>query len=76
MPNDDRTGDDGKAFRVMLGWQHIGNAWERQSMGEPPRDYLRVIINDPLCPISAVLFPDENGETGRLCYRPDRNGCA
>lgn len=76
VPNDDRVDDAAVAFRVMLGWQHIGNAWERQSLGERPRDYLRVIINDPLVTISAVLFPDEGSETARLCWRPDRDGAA
>ena len=74
VPNDDRVSDGAPAFRVMLGWQHIGDAWERTSLGEPPRDYLRVIIDDPLCPLRVVLFPDENGETARLCWRPDRHG--
>src|SRR3546814_2610681 len=28
VPNDDRSSDDAPAFRVMLGRQRIGDAWE------------------------------------------------
>lgn len=66
VPNDDRIGDDAPAFRVMLGWQTIGEAWEKQSRSDPPHDYLRVRIDDPLCPISAALFPDPEGLTAKL----------
>ena len=65
-PNDNRTSDNAPAFRVMLGWQVIGEAWEKQSWSDPPRDYLRVRIDDPMCQISAVLFTDDEGLTARL----------
>ena len=66
VPNDDRVNDNAPAFRVMLGWQAIGDAWEKESRSDPPRDYLRVRIDDPFCPFSAVLFPDREGLTARL----------
>lgn len=66
VPNDNRVSDNAPAFRVMLGWQVIGEAWERRSRSDPPRDYLRVRIDDPLCPIGAALFPDDEGLTARL----------
>ena len=68
VPNNDRISDSAPAFRVMLGWQHIGDAWERQSRSDPPRDYWRVRIDDPLCPISGVLFADEEADTARLMW--------
>ncbi|AEG50386.1 protein of unknown function DUF736 [Sphingobium chlorophenolicum L-1] len=68
VPNDDRVGDNAPAFRVMLGWQHIGEAWDRQSRSDPPRDYLRVRIDDPLCPISGALFIDDESGTARLMW--------
>ena len=78
VPSDNRVADSDPAFRVMMGWQAIGDAWERQSRTEPPRDYLRVLIDDLLCPISAALFPDPEGISaqlvmtfGELC-RPQR----
>ncbi|MEE4450503.1 DUF736 domain-containing protein [Novosphingobium resinovorum] len=70
MPNDNRVADSDPAFRVMLGWQAIGDAWERQSRADPPRDYLRVRIDDPLCPISAALFPDDEGMKATLVMNP------
>jgi excisionase family DNA binding protein len=58
VPNDDRVSDRAPSFRVMLGWHHIGDAWERTSHSEPPREYLRLRIDDPFHPISAMLFPE------------------
>ena len=72
VPNDDRVSDNAPAFRVMLGWQHIGDAWERQSRSEPVRHYLRVRIGDPVCPLSAMLFPDADGATARLVLPPSQ----
>nr|WP_087573909.1 DUF736 family protein [Sphingomonas sp. CDS-1] len=68
VPNDDRVSDNAPSFRVMLGWQHVGDAWDRQSRSDPPRDYLRVRIDDPLCPISGALFFDEEAGTARLMW--------
>ena len=69
MPNDNRPNDDAPAFRVMLGWDEIGEAWEKQSRSDPPRDYLRVQIDDPLCPINALLFPDPEGLTAAMLLK-------
>ena len=69
VPNDDRMNTASPAFRVMLSSQRIGDAWERRSLGEPPRDYLRVFINDPLYPIRVALFPDEEGMTAQMFWR-------
>lgn len=69
VPNDDRVNAASPAFRVMLGWQRIGDAWERRSLGEPPRDYLRIFINDPIYPFSAALFPDDEGVTAQMFWR-------
>lgn len=66
VPNDNRISENAPAFRVMLGWQHIGDAWERQSGTNPMRSYLSVKIDDPICPISALLFSGEEEGTARL----------
>lgn len=66
VPNDNRVNDNAPAFRVMLGWNLIGDAWEKQSRNDPPRDYLRVEIDDPHCPIVAALFPDAEGLSAKL----------
>lgn len=70
VPNDDRTHENAPAFRVMMGWQQIGDAWERQSRTEPVRQYLRVRIDDPLSPISAMLFTDPEEMSARLVLPP------
>lgn len=74
VANDDRVADSDPTFRIMLGWQVIGDAWERQSRAEPPRDYLRVLIDDPLCPISAALFPDDDGMAAQLIMNGQGHG--
>lgn len=68
VPNDDRVNDRAPAFRVMLGWQQIGDAWERTSRSDPPRGYWRVRIDDPLCPINGVLFADDEKGTAHLTW--------
>lgn len=74
VPNDNRASDGAPAFRIMLGWQVIGDAWEKQSRSDPPRDYVRVQIDDPLCPIRAALFPDAEAITARLVMNFDTMG--
>jgi uncharacterized protein (DUF736 family) len=69
VPNDNRMADNAPAFRVMLGWNEIGEAWEKQSRSDPPRDYLRVQIDDPLCLINALLFPDPEGLTAAMLLK-------
>lgn len=59
VPNDNRVTDSDPAFRVMLGWQTIGDAWQRISRRNPPRDYWRVRIDD---------LPNSS----RLCEQQDR----
>src|SRR3546814_3626732 len=47
VPNDDRSSDDAPAFRVMLGRQRIGDAWEACTQDGKERDYLRLRLDDP-----------------------------
>ncbi|HEY9578289.1 MAG TPA: DUF736 family protein [Rhizorhapis sp.] len=71
VPNDDRSSDDAPAFRVMLGRQRIGDAWEACTQDGKERDYLRLRLDDPgfARPMTAALFPDDDGETARLMWR-------
>jgi uncharacterized protein (DUF736 family) len=66
VPNDNRLSDDAPAFRVMLGWEAIGDAWEKQSRSDPPRDYVRVRMFDPFGSIIAFLYLDAEGMNARL----------
>jgi len=70
VPNDNRTGTDAPAFRVMLGKEATGEAWEKKSRSDPPRDYLRVKIDDPYGPLSAALFFNEENDDARLVWSP------
>jgi uncharacterized protein (DUF736 family) len=73
VPNDNRSSDSAPAFRVLLGRLVIGDAWEKKSRADPPRDYLRVRIDDPLCPIDAILFPDGESLTAKMLVIPGFN---
>src|SRR3546814_14482450 len=74
VPNDDRSSDDAPAFRVMLGRQRIGDAWEACTQDGKERDYLRLRLDDTgfARPMTAALFPDAAGETARLMWRRGR----
>ncbi|MCR6631501.1 MAG: DUF736 family protein [Magnetospirillum sp.] len=71
IPHDNRDGDKAPAFRVLLGHTRIGDAWEARSAGEPPKDYLRVRLDDPSLPepLNAALFPAEGGGEAQLVWR-------
>ncbi|WP_257539604.1 DUF736 family protein [Sphingobium sp. CFD-1] len=66
VPNDNRESDETPAFRVMPGWNPIGDAWEKKSRSDPARDYVRVEIDDPFYPLKAILLPDAEGMTAQM----------
>ena len=70
VPNDNRDSDNAPAFRVFAGQSRIGDAWEARSNGDKPKEYLRVRLDDPSLtePISAALFPSEDGSTAQLVW--------
>jgi uncharacterized protein (DUF736 family) len=71
VPNDDRSSDNAPDFLVMFGPQRIGDAWEACTRDERQRDYLRLRIDDPSFarPITAALFPDDDGKSAQLMWR-------
>lgn len=73
-PNDNRSGDNAPAFRVFAGQSRVGDAWEARSGGESPKHYLRVKLDDPSLrePITAALFPSEDGGTAQLVWNRRR----
>lgn len=73
VPNDNRENDNSPAFRVFVGHSRVGEAWATYSNGNPPKDYLRVRIDDPSFaqPLSAALFPDGEGRQARLVWKRD-----
>lgn len=70
VPNDNRDNEHAPAFRAFIGKSRVGDAWEARSAGEPPKDYLRVKLDDPNFdePLNAALFWSENGREAQLVW--------
>ena len=70
VPNENRDSDNAPVFRVFVGQSRIGDAWAARSGGDSPKDYLRVRLDDPSLsePISAALFPSEDGGAAQLVW--------
>ena len=75
VPNDNREHENAPAFRIFVGQSRVGDAWEARSNGDPPKDYLRVKLDDPSLsePISAALFPAEDGSSAQLVWNRRRS---
>jgi uncharacterized protein (DUF736 family) len=75
VPNDNRDSENAPTFRVFVGQSRVGDAWEARSSGDNPKNYLRVKLDDPSLPepISAALFPSEEGGTAQLVWKRRRN---
>lgn len=76
VPNDNRDQKGAPAYRLLLGYDRIGDAWEAQTIGEEPRAYLRVRLDDPSLqePLTAALFPSEDGGSANLIWNRWRGG--
>lgn len=76
VPNDDRSSDNAPAFGVLAGTARIGDAWEAQTSGDKPKTYWRLRLDDPGLPepLTAALFPAEDGETAHLVWNRRRDG--
>lgn len=74
VPNDNRDRENAPAFRVFVGNSRIGDAWEVRSTGDNPKDYLRLRLDDPSLPepITAALFPSEEGDKTQLVWNRRR----
>ncbi len=70
VPNDNRDSENAPAFRVLIGYSRVGDAWEARSGGDSPKDYLRVKLDDPCLsePLSAALFWSEDGNQAQLVW--------
>ncbi|SNT09470.1 MULTISPECIES: DUF736 family protein [unclassified Azospirillum] len=71
VPNDGRDNPSAPAYRLLLGHHHIGDAWEAQTNDNEQRPYLRLHFDDPALPtpISAALFPSEDGVSAKLLWK-------
>lgn len=70
VPNDNRDQENAPAYRLLLGHDRIGDAWEARTTGEDSRQYLRVRFDDPALPepVSAALFPKEDGTSAQMVW--------
>ncbi len=74
VPNDDRDSDNAPVFRIFIGRSRVGDAWSARSNGAPPKDYLRVRLDDPSLPepLSAALFQSDDGKEAQLVWNRRR----
>jgi len=74
VPNDNRDSNTAPMFRVFVGHSRIGAAWAARSNDNPPKDYLRVRLDDPSLvePLNAALFLGEDGREARLVWNRRR----
>ncbi|MDD4616044.1 MAG: DUF736 family protein [Alphaproteobacteria bacterium] len=74
VPNDDGGPKNAPAYRVLRGNFRIGDAWEAQTPGNSPKPYLRLRLDDPCLkePLSAALFPSDNGDKAKLVWNRRR----
>lgn len=70
IPNDIRDHQNAPAYRLLIGFDRIGDAWEAETSDGEPRSYLRVRLDDPALPgpISARLFFDGDGASAKLVW--------
>lgn len=60
--NKNKKSNSAPDYRIYAGQAELGAAWNAQTKGDEPRDYLSVLLDDPSFsePIRAALF-DEDG---------------
>ena len=71
VPNDNRDHENAPAYRMLIGYDRIGDVWEAETTDGEPRSYLRVRFDDPALPepISAALFLDGDGSSAKLVWK-------
>lgn len=69
VPNDNRQHENAPAFRVLVGQSRLGDAWEAKAASDE-RPYFRLRLDDPclLEPLTAALFPSEDGKSAQLVW--------
>ncbi|TWB48254.1 DUF736 domain-containing protein [Nitrospirillum viridazoti] len=69
VPNDNRDQVNAPAYRVLIGYYRVGDAWEAQAANDQ-RSYLRLRLDDPSLaePLSAALFPSDDGASAQLVW--------
>ena len=75
VPNDNKGSDKAPDYLVLVGLFELGAAWIHQNSETPPREYLRVQLEDPSMdrPISSALFLLPNTDRAALIWSRQRN---
>jgi uncharacterized protein (DUF736 family) len=70
VPNDDRHGSNAPTFKAFIGQSRISHAREARSGGEDQKTDLSGKLDGPglIGPISATLFPSDDGSTAQLMW--------
>ncbi len=79
VPNDNRANEKSPAFRIFTGTTHIGDAWEARTTKpgtKTPKTFYRLTFDDPClpAPLTAALFPSEDGTKAALVWSRRREG--
>ncbi len=71
VPNDNQDSENAPAFLVLIGHSRVGDAWQARSGDEVPKEYLRLMLDDPCLaePLSAALFPSDDGTSAELVWK-------
>lgn len=71
VPNDKRENERAPDFRVMSGQCELGVAWRRTSHGGDHREYLSVMLDDPMmaAPLNAALFESPKPGEANLVWK-------
>jgi uncharacterized protein (DUF736 family) len=72
IPVAERVGENGPAFRVVIGTAEVGAAWSRKS--EAGKDYLSISLDDPSfqAPVHCALVEKEGGGAHSLIWSRSR----
>ncbi|MQP68681.1 DUF736 family protein [Niveispirillum sp. SYP-B3756] len=70
VPNDNRDHENAPAYRLLIGYHRIGDAWEAETTDGESRSYLRVRFDDPALPepINAALLFVGDGASAKLVW--------
>ncbi|WP_421950800.1 DUF736 domain-containing protein [Pelagibacterium sp.] len=73
VANDRKKTEGAPDFRIYAGRAELGAAWKAKTVGDEPRDYLSVLLDDPSFPepIRAALF-EEDGAAFLVWNRRER----
>jgi uncharacterized protein (DUF736 family) len=71
VPNDNRIAENAPTFHIFVSRTHIGDAWPARTHSDPPKDYLRVRLDDPTlpAPLTAAFFRSEDTMRAQLLWR-------